>query len=127
MMDAGNDLDILIAEKVFGYTLDYEFADLNFGGRPCVRELRTQDDEWGILPYYSTEIGDAWLVVEHLRNHYDCFVSVSVLPRVFARRGAASCVITGGDLAYPTPALTISEYAPTAPLAICRAAFEVLS
>lgn len=66
-MQAGRELDALIAVQVFGYTLDYEFADLNFGGAPCVKELRDQYDEWGILPCYSTEMGDAWQIVEHLR------------------------------------------------------------
>lgn len=63
-MNAGRDLDALIALQVFHYTLDYEFADTL--GAPCVRELRDQYDEWGILPHYSTDIGDAWLVVERL-------------------------------------------------------------
>lgn len=57
-------LDIEIAERIFGYTLDYEFADVM--GAPCVKELRDQYDEWGILPHYSTDIGDAWRVVERL-------------------------------------------------------------
>ncbi len=63
MLDAGRELDALIALQVFRYTLDYEFADTL--GAPCVRELRDATDEWGMLPHYSTEIGDAWRVVEH--------------------------------------------------------------
>lgn len=65
-MDVGRELDAAVAERVMGYTLDYEFADLNFNGAPCVKELRDQYDEWGLLPAYSTDIAAAWLVVEKL-------------------------------------------------------------
>ncbi len=65
-MDVGRELDVLVAEKVFRYTLDYEFEEIH--GAPCVKELRDQYDEWGILPSYSTEIGDAWLVVERAQS-----------------------------------------------------------
>lgn len=66
MLDAGRELDALIALQVFRYTLDYEFADTL--GAPCVRELRDQYDEWGMLPHYSTDIADAWLVVEKMES-----------------------------------------------------------
>jgi hypothetical protein len=70
--EAGRELDALIAEKIFGYTLDYEFADMHIPPAPAVKELRDGMDEWGILPFYSTEIGDAWLVVElmHTRGFW---------------------------------------------------------
>lgn len=61
-MDVSRELDALIAEKVFGYTLDYEFAEIT--GAPNVKELRDQCDEWGLLPHYSTDIAAAWLIVE---------------------------------------------------------------
>ena len=65
------ELDAEIAERIFGYTLDYEFADMMFDGAPCVKELRSRDDEWGVLPFYSTEIGDAWLVEDEIeRRHF---------------------------------------------------------
>lgn len=46
-------LDIQIAERLFGYTLDCEFADTL--GAPCVPALRDQYDEWGMLPHYSSD------------------------------------------------------------------------
>jgi hypothetical protein len=60
------ELDAEIATKVFGYNLDYEFADEM--GAPCVPDLRDQYDEWGMLPNYSTDIADAWEVFTHCRN-----------------------------------------------------------
>lgn len=65
-MDAGRELDALLALEVFRYTLDYEFADTL--GAPNVKELRDQYDEWGMLPHYSTDIADAWAIVENLRS-----------------------------------------------------------
>ena len=64
MLQPGRELDALVALEVFRYTLDYEFADTM--GAPCVRELRDQYDEWGILPSYSTDMSDAWLVIAKL-------------------------------------------------------------
>lgn len=61
---ASRELDALIAKKIFGYTLDYEFAETL--GAPCVPALRDQHDEWGILPEYSTDMAAAWQVVERM-------------------------------------------------------------
>ena len=66
-VEAGRELDARIAVVVFGYTLDYEFADLHVPPAPHVKDLRDQYDEWGVLPHYSSDIAAAWLVVEALR------------------------------------------------------------
>ncbi len=65
-IEAGRELDALIAQQIFGYTLDYEFADICDG--PIVKELHDQYDEWGILPHYSTEMGDAWEIVGEMEQ-----------------------------------------------------------
>lgn len=44
--------DAVVAQHVFGYTLNYEFADVL--GAPSVPALRDRWDDWGLLPYYST-------------------------------------------------------------------------
>lgn len=106
-MDAGRELDALVALQIFRYTLDYEFADTL--GAPCVRELCDQYDEWGMLPHYSTEIGDAWLVVER----------VTRIPQSLAEAERAA----NTRFAYwfeRTPLWSMS--ASEASLAICRAA-----
>lgn len=66
ILDAGRQLDALVAEKVLKFKLDYEFADIYNG--PLVPGLRDQYDEMGILPHYSTDIAAAWEVVERMRS-----------------------------------------------------------
>lgn len=116
-MDAGRELDALIALQVFGYTLDYEFADTM--GAPCVRELRDQYDEWGMLPHYSTDMSDAWLVVAKLRERewfFDIGDKPSDLDNLKSPRVWNAFV----------DRTTRGPDADTAPLAICRAALAAL-
>jgi hypothetical protein len=61
-VNAGRELDILIAEKVFGLTVSQEFDE------PCVPALRDCYDEWGMLPHYSTDISDAWLLLQRFHE-----------------------------------------------------------
>lgn len=112
-MDVGRELDVLVAEKVFRYTLDYEFADMYFDGAPCVKELRDQYDEWGVLPKYFTEMGDAWLVVEALRGRGLHLQMNDTLSGYRAR------FFTADDGAY-------YQFGETAPEAICRAALAAM-
>jgi len=74
------ELDAKIATAIFGYTLDYEFADLMFDKAPCVKELRDQYDEWGMLPNYSTDIAAAWLVVDKLCDDRGWFFDLGNKP-----------------------------------------------
>lgn len=60
------EIDTLIAEKVMGWKLNYEFADSM--GVPVVPHLRDQYDEWGLLPEFSTDISAAWQVVEKINS-----------------------------------------------------------
>lgn len=62
------ELDAEVAERIFGYTLDWEFSDLMPDAAPCVHELRDEYDEWGVLPNYSTDIAAAWQVIDYLRE-----------------------------------------------------------
>jgi hypothetical protein len=108
MMPAGRELDALIALQVFRYTLDYEFVDVL--GAPCVRELRDQYDEWGMLPHYSTEMADAWLVVEQFGIRHS--PSIYQIARWYCN--------------FLIDHKRIEASADTAPLAICRAALAAL-
>lgn len=58
-------LDIQVAERLFQYQLDYEFAE-TFGA-PCVPALRGKHDEWGMLPLYSTDWNEIKPVAEAMR------------------------------------------------------------
>ena len=112
--------DALIAEKVMGYTLDDEFADMMFEGRPCVKQLRTQDDEWGVLPYYSTDIGAAWQLIDR-HPHYVLLVrsnetNSKLVP--WAEEMAWRCRFYAPE--------KFEACAATAPHAICLAALKAI-
>jgi hypothetical protein len=61
---AGRELDALIAEKIMGYTdIENRAPDGGnswWGNPPAPCEHGTR------IPYYSTYMGDAWEVVEHM-------------------------------------------------------------
>jgi len=61
-VEAGRELDILIAEKVFGFTVDREFEDTPLG--PRVKQLQDKYDEYGALPQYSSNIAEAFDLLE---------------------------------------------------------------
>lgn len=113
-MPAGKEVDILIAEKVMGLSLQhllpvYEEGSTDDGldgwsGFVCPRCRRPSDmlDE-PCAKYYSTDIRAAWEVVEKFTSERWVELGNS--------RGGWECLI-GGD----------AGYAKNAPLAICRAA-----
>lgn len=100
-MKAGRELDGLIAEKVMGLKVYGQFHETNRGVRIHV-------------PRYSTNIEDAWLVVEKLKDKVDIgFFNDSL--------GNWNCKI----LDKSDWSLTEIE-AETAPLAICLAALKAV-
>lgn len=75
MMEAGGELDALVAEKVMGWQWQQwapnpeqpHLAPPGYG--------RPHPDHWWLgrsifelVPHYSTDIADAWLIVEHLHG-----------------------------------------------------------
>ena len=92
-MEAGRELDALIAEKV----MDDMLAGIRLDGSPMF------DD----IPHYSTQIANAWLVVEKLR----LFVQPSALGWHSGLRGDIQ---------------ENHRHANTAPLAICLAALKAV-
>lgn len=62
-MPAGRKMDALVAEKVMGLKVDYEFNEIL---EPRVPFLVDKYDEWGYLPNYSTDIAAALQVVEKM-------------------------------------------------------------
>lgn len=96
-MNAGREMDALIAEKVMGEQISRSCTCCH--GATCPRH----DDPK--TPLYSTKIADAWSVVERLAKPF----KVVWTGRVWV------CEVFS-DLP--------SEEADTAPLAICRAALE---
>lgn len=74
----------------------------------CPRREMLTEDGWAGIPRYSTDIAAAWEVVEKLR-HLDPILSTD--------RCEWECGFGEGPTGH-------SAYAPTAPLAICRAALR---
>jgi hypothetical protein len=62
-LEAGRALDALIEERIFGNPVDDEFEE------PIVKARRDQYDEWGVLPFYSTDLTTAWEIVTRLEAH----------------------------------------------------------
>lgn len=61
-INPGRELDVLIAERVFGLTVEHDLEE------PYAQALRDRYDELGILPPYSTDIAAAWAVVAAMRR-----------------------------------------------------------
>jgi hypothetical protein len=117
MIGAGRELDAKVAEKVFGFTVDMEFSDTPLG--PRVKALIDKYDEYGTLPAYSTDIADAWKVVELFKNT-GYHVGIDTV------REGWRCIIRGAE-PFMSSTLTnqVEARAKTAPLAICEAALKV--
>ena len=107
-MPAGREMDKLIAEKIFGWSDFGSFEDGGISGKD-------KDGDGWILPYYSIGIAAAWEVVEKFMPYKSpsLYVVGTMWFCFFALK-------TGEGLFASTNVLEAK--APTAPLAICRAA-----
>ena len=63
-MEAGRELDALVAEKIFGFV---DLGPLQFAGLRYQKPTTDGVVVLGRLPYYSTDIAAAWQVVEKYR------------------------------------------------------------
>lgn len=112
VVQAGRDLDALVAEKVMGWRWSGRYlvppadVETSFWDGSCNR-----DGVPRFLPRYSTDISAAWGVVEKLRDEV---AFLDILP-------AADHYIVKIQSAHGTDYVT----AETAPLAICLAALKV--
>lgn len=122
-MKAGRELDALVAEKVMGWCwIENDVGQESL--QPPIEEYaylsRNHPVFWAddkgyteIMPKYSTNIADAWQVVEKLRETHWIQVEVGTLN---------ICDI--GE--YGKGCSTIQEVADTIPLAICLAALKAV-
>ena len=109
------EIDRLVAEKVMGWE---EVKENDFIKRPDVDFIgkapdRFCEDAWSILPNYSTDISDAWEVVEQLREK-ELYVDIDTFAEHYDVRVVSGPYEVGHSL---------SE---TAPLAICLAALKAV-
>jgi len=105
-MNAGREMDALIAEDIMGWTRVYGRSGL---WNTQSESVRFTND----IPYYSIKIADAWKIIETMREAgYHSRVETQICPTViFWKKG----LIERG----PSP---VTYRATSTPLAICRAA-----
>ena len=136
---AGRELDALVAEHVMSdVAWDVMIEGCSRGGRACRTraEAATYRDALekfytvgdivlhGDVPHYSTEIAAAWLVVENWRARGESFQLDSLgfsWPDEKEQGRVWRCMFAWGDKFN-----TAVDEAPTAPLAICRAALAAV-
>lgn len=117
-MEAGRELDVLIATKVLGYAQPkYVYI-----GEPDYSEIdawwyEDKDGAWEELPKYSVDMGAAWEVVERFKWP-KFYVG---LQRTDTGNWRCDIETHGGD------GPTYSDYHKTAPMAICLAAIKVIN
>ena len=124
-MEAGREMDALVAEKVMG--LEYREMEISIGGGimnaspKVVREWlwvsKDGDPGYvldGVLKEYSVSISDAWEVVEKF-DRFDVRKYVGGYGCQVALHGKTHLIIAESHAT-----------APTAPLAICRAALRAV-
>lgn len=97
-MEAGRELDAMVVEKVMG-------VDITSGSHR--------------VPFYSTDIAAAWEVVEKLKS--SSFYIEFYIEFYINRWQCHFCHETNGGVNCRR------SYAPTAPLAICRAALKAIA
>ena len=115
-MKAGRELDALIAEKVMGKLLLYKLHEMETMARKTKAGAERVDR---MVPRYSTQIADAWLVVEKLVE-MGCYVDIGV----DEHGGQVQLDSFGGE--DDRWVLGESTRAATAPLAICLAALKAV-
>src|SRR5687768_7998759 len=106
-MSAGREMDALIAEKVMGHEVNRDVT--MFAGGKTSKEPYSEG--FTTLGHYSTNIADAWRVVEKLDTSFSLARAWSLDDPKW--RGYSFWIGNGGN--------AISSLAETAPLAICRA------
>ena len=111
-MKAGRELDALIAEKVMGKSLPYNLHEMEAMARRTKAGAELVDR---MVPHYSTQIADAWLVMEKMSFE---FTEVDIFGHEIERW---TCCFHGHLHDLDKDGLA---YADTAPLAICLAALK---
>lgn len=122
-MKAGREIDALVAERVMGwtrYSIEMHPSDnRTIGGiLYCPPDFPHDHNAMNVVPDYSTEVAKAWLVVEKLARDEHDSADIGYLPdgswRAYFRVGGYRPFMDQEGWAE----------APTASLAICRAALK---
>lgn len=110
-MQAGPELDALVAEKVMGWKLHKEGRAWKWWDIPLISPHHEQYDGHDDQPPYSTDPAAAWEVVEKMRERWSVYVNALDDPR------ECGCVV-GKTWREPEAA----AIGPTMPVAVCRCA-----
>lgn len=108
--------NVLTVPPLYCYQdLGAEVGSLDYGPRGHEDRIAVRDVAMAQnLPNYSTEISDAWKIVEELNSRgRSFFLEIDVEGRVRAGTGARAV----GEVVFEDP-----DYSPTVPEAICKAA-----
>lgn len=120
-MEAGRELDALIAEKVMGWS----YKPYYNGGGEWVKDGRKVafgGFDGGSLPRYSTDIAAAWLVVEKMGNWH----GFDFLVQMLQPRGSNTYEAGWYEQDYDGFQPRATGDADTVPLAICLAALKTI-
>jgi hypothetical protein len=116
-MEAGRELDALIAEEVMGFAVSMDGCD-----KPRIEEIINGRSRYDVLPPYSTSISAAWEVVEKIKS-----MGLAVWLGFEGGRWQAIFGIENKYVVLPEAGGDYEALAPTAPLAICRAALRAVA
>ena len=128
-MPAGREMDVLIAEKVMGYTL----SELSLPAYPKYKLFDIESGEFSgyvkEVPHYSTNLAAAWEVVKRMPIPFKlekCWEKAYQI----GPEGWSACWCTDADCegCNENSRCTNGDdaWAETAPLAICRAALKAM-
>ncbi len=124
-MTAGRELDALVAEKVFGVLAVHDSRDGY--GKGARQYPAINGNPSGPVPFYSSDIACAWLVVEKMRRDGWAFTLLLTPP-------ASSVIVPTAAFrqsVYPPDCRSIQEagyssHAESVPAAICLAALKAV-
>lgn len=129
-IEAGHKLDLLIAERVMGWTRGDRYGNGNGEWLRAEDAGKTWRLTWDQTPRFSTNMADAWLVVTKLRA--DGYW-VAVEPSGYAPdlggwdlEGWLATIVGPRDVDY-SERRAGNRVAATAPLAICNAALKAFA
>jgi len=121
MLAAGRELDVLLAEKIMGWTVHHA-KEGGWGAPPANVRLGAISE---YIPAYSTDIAAAWEAVEKIGRRVAS--KRCVVDFILEWDHSENCWCAGwAYYSYDGPQYEFAGKAETAPLAICLAALDAV-
>jgi hypothetical protein len=120
-MKAGRELDVEVAEKIFGHQWGIDEGDYILKEMDCTCKLGGSPHmHWSLMPHYSADMTAAWKVVEKLKDFgYDLFTVKFYLDASPKSRRVLASFCKDDQTA-------VSRRSASAPFAICQAALAAV-